>query len=194
MVGVRATKSKPDISTAQWASRGNAVYLEGRAYLDGVDAMAMEMERKWGSDRLRLLVEPEWRAKFDSQRYKLNVAIQTGDLDDVKREAVRMSAAWRKLDVLADEAGKPHLSPEVWEIATEDGRVIAICRDGASSHLAFGDGRRVEVWHLREIANIIQKWPEIGAAKLVFPGARVVACREPTDPMRSVELDDEIPF
>ena len=36
-----------------------------RAALDGVDAVATAMERKWGVGRLRLLVSDDLRARFD---------------------------------------------------------------------------------------------------------------------------------
>jgi hypothetical protein len=49
--------------------------IAGKAHLDGVDALAAEMERKWGCDRLRLLVAADLREKFDRQRYFLNQAI-----------------------------------------------------------------------------------------------------------------------
>jgi len=50
-----------------WA-RTNGTYLAGRAYIDGADETACEMETKWGADRLRLLVSTELREKFDRQR------------------------------------------------------------------------------------------------------------------------------
>jgi hypothetical protein len=38
------------------------------------------MERKWGCDRLRLLVSTEMREKFDRQRYLFDAAVWHGDL------------------------------------------------------------------------------------------------------------------
>lgn len=181
-------------STAQWMNRGSAVYIEGKAHLDGVDALAVEMERKWGAGRLRLLVEPEWRAKFDSQRVKLNHACWHGDFDDVQREAGRMQSAWRKLDALAAEAGKAPIAPEVWEIALEDGKVAAIVRSPSEAHAVAAEGRWVNVYSLEEIARLLHGFPALAAAKITFPGATVVAVREPTDPKWSEVLDDEIPF
>jgi hypothetical protein len=46
-----------------------------RAALDGVDAVATAMERKWGVGRLRLLVGDDLRARFDAQRARLDAAI-----------------------------------------------------------------------------------------------------------------------
>lgn len=184
----------PRMTGAQWMNRGNAVYLEGRAHIDGVDQLAVEMERTWGAGRLRLLVDVEWREKFDRQRIKLNKAVWEGDLEDVHRETGRMAAAWRKLHSLALEVNAAPLAPQVWETALDDGRVIAIVPTLTDAHAVAADGRRVDVYCLEEIGRIIQGFPEISKAKVIFPGATVIAVREPNDPLRSIELDDSIPF
>src|SRR3954451_22197338 len=75
-----------------------ATWLAGRAALDEADALAIELERKWGCGRLRLLVPTELRPRFDTQRWKLVQAQWHGGLDDVVREAARMVRAWRALD------------------------------------------------------------------------------------------------
>ena len=67
-----------------WA-RSHGTYIAGRAWLDEADATAAQMEAKWGVDRLRLLVRPELREKFDRQRYLLNRA-------DLARRARRRAA------------------------------------------------------------------------------------------------------
>src|ERR1700749_2246308 len=108
-----------------WA-RTNGTYLAGRAYIDGADETAAEMESKWGADRLRLLVSPELREKFDRQRYLFTQAIWHGDLEAVRREAGRMVNAWQALDRAATDAGKQPLSPLVWEIPLDDKTVAAI--------------------------------------------------------------------
>jgi hypothetical protein len=184
----------PREAPAQWMNRGNAVYLEGRAHIDGVDQLAMEMERTWGAGRLRLLVDAEWREKFDRQRVKLNKAVWEGDLEDVCRETSRMASAWRKLHALATDLGASQQSPQVWETVLDDGRVVAIVQTISEAHTVAADGRRVDVYSLEEIGRIIQGFPEISQAKVVFPGATVIAVREPNDPLRSIELDDSIPF
>src|SRR5512134_2988170 len=43
-----------------------------RAILDGLDEVALAMERTWGVGRLRLLVSDLLRAKFDAQKDKLD--------------------------------------------------------------------------------------------------------------------------
>ncbi len=180
--------------TAQWGQRGPSVYLDGRALLDGVDAVAVEMERKWGVDRLRLLVDADLRAKFDRQQAKLNAAIWSGDLDDLQRECPRMITAWRVLDAKATEAGAAPLSPAVWETALSDGTLLAIVRDNADAHAVLADGRLTQVWTLDEVARCIEAFPAVVKAKAAFPGATVKQpTKPPASPLRDL-VDDEIPF
>jgi hypothetical protein len=169
-----------------WA-RSPGTYIAGRAYLDGADETASEMEAKWGCDRLRLLVSPELREKFDRQRYLLNQAIWHGELEEVKREAGRMVAAWLALDRAAASNGAKPLSPQVWEIPLEDGTVAAIVPDSASAHAVTGEGRKVSVFTLEEIGRLLSSYPDIAKAKLVFPGATITAVsRSVEDPLKAV--------
>src|SRR5512147_991092 len=86
-----------------------------RAIIDGLDQVAIEMERKWGVGRLRLLVSDLLRAKFDAQKDKLDAAIATNREQYIRAQAERMKRAWAALDRAASEAGHRPLSPEVWE-------------------------------------------------------------------------------
>jgi hypothetical protein len=111
-----------------WA-KSNSTYIAGRAYLDGADETAAEMEAKWGVDRLRLLVDAPWREKFDRQRYLLNRAIWHGELEQVRLQANRMVNAWLKLNELATAAGWQPLGKQIWEVGLADGSVAAIVPD-----------------------------------------------------------------
>ena len=206
---------RPLSDERSWA-RTNGTYIAGRAYLDGADETACEMEAKWGADRLRLLVAPELREKFDRQRYLLNQAVWHGDLEAVRRESGRMVKAWFALDAAAVAAGKAVLSKQVWEIALADGSVAAIVPSdeharavnaegrqassdfvGSSAHVS---GRQLAVYTLDEIARLLSNYPEIAKAKLVFPGATVTAVnRSIDDPLDAIhdtdeKLDDPIGF
>ena len=46
-----------------------------QAVADGVDEVAVAMERKWGVDRLRRLVSDDLRERFDRQARKWNEAL-----------------------------------------------------------------------------------------------------------------------
>jgi hypothetical protein len=181
-----------------WA-RSHGTYISGRAYVDGADESASEMEAKWGCDRLRLLVGPELREKFDRQRYLFNQAVWHGELEDVRRESGRMVNAWVALDAAAAASGKHPLAPTVWEIPLEDGTVAAIVPDDAQAHAVVGEGRAVSVFTLEEIGRLLSNYPDIAKAKLTFPGATITAVRrsvdDPLDAIHDTELPiDEIGF
>jgi hypothetical protein len=190
----------PAVDAAPWqASHGQ--YLAGRAALDDADALALEMERRWGVGRLRLLVPVELREKFDRQRYLLNQAIWYGDLEAVRLQARRMCAAWRAADAAATAAGAAHLAPTVWEAATPDGAVVAVVRDNADGHAVLAEGRALTVYTMQEVARMLAAFPALAAVKAAISGATVEAARQITDPLDGVhvthargKLDDEIPF
>ena len=115
---IKETDTRPLGDPNSW-SRTHGSYLAGRAYIDEADLTAAQMETRWGAGRLRLLVSPEMREKFDRQRYLLSAAIWHGDLEAVRREAKRMVTAWVALDKAATEAGKAAISPLVWEVALQ---------------------------------------------------------------------------
>lgn len=162
------------------------MYLAGRAALDEADALEVELELKWGRDRLRLLVGVELREKFDRQRYLTSNARWTGDLEDVRREATRMVKAWRALDRAAEEAGAQVLDPAIWEVALADGSVATIIREPQLANRILAEGRRINVYTLEEIGHIISAFPEIAKAKEMFPGAEVTKTKmQVIDPLVS---------
>jgi len=189
----------PDSSTADW-SKTNGGYIAGRAHADGTDELAEAMETKWGRGRLRLLVETEWREKFDRQRYKYASALWAGDLEALKAEAARMQAAYRKLDQLADAAGKTPASPDYAEVVLDDGTVAAIAITDAAGKFKQDTDRNVVIYTLEEIGRLLSQWPEIARVKEHFPGAAVtkVSRQAPADPLDAIsdkyEPLDEIPF
>src|SRR4051812_11857673 len=150
--------TRPLGSPQSWA-KTPGTYLSGQAHIDGADQLAREMELKWGAGRLRLLVSPELREKFDRQRYLFNQAIWHGDLEAVRREGTRMVKAWMALDGAASEGEEAVLSPEVWEVRLEDGSVAAIVPDGA--HAVMASGRKLVVYTLDEIGRLLSHYPQI---------------------------------
>lgn len=149
------------------------LYIAGRAALDEADALEVDLELKWGRDRLRLLVDASLREKFDRQRYLTSQARWEGGLEDVRREAGRMVKAWKALDKAAEEAGAQVLDPAIWEVVLENGTVATIVRDPQLCNRVLSEGRRVNVYTLDEIAHMISAFPEIAKAKELFPGATV---------------------
>ena len=191
----------PEPEQRVWA-RSHGTYLAGRAYLDEADQTAAEMEAKWGADRLRLLVGPELREKFDRQRYLLGQAIWHGELEAVRRESMRMVKAWLALDAGAVAAGKAPLDPMVWEIAvradpigddpTPHHFVAAIVPDNDHAHRVIAEGRHVVVYTLEEIGRLLAALPTVAKAKQTFPGAAVTAVRRSVDdPLTAIHDDSE---
>lgn len=190
-----------------WANH-HGTYIAGRAHIDAADAAAIEAEERWGCGRLRLLVSPELREKFDRQRYLLNRAIWHGDLEAVRRESGRMVTAWRALNQAATAAGHDTLPREVWEIARPDGKVVAIVQDDARARMVRPEGRYVDIYTLEEIGRLLEGFPLLAKVKETFPGATVTAVRRRIeDPLDTIgdtrggldtelygELSDDIPF
>ena len=126
------SKLKPDprpLGSPQSWARTPGTFISAQAHIDGADQVARDIELKWGVGRLRLLVSPELREKFDRQRYLLNRAVWHGDLEAVRRESSRMTAAWLALDGAATAAQtRRSCLPEVWEVRLDDGTVAALVR------------------------------------------------------------------
>lgn len=178
-------------------SRTHGTYIAGQAHIDGADATAIEMERRWGAGRLRLLVSPELREKFDRQRYLFNAAIWHGDLEAVRRESERMIKAWQALDRAADTAAQLPLLPLVWEVALADGTVAAIVPDAVNAKRVLVEGRQVVVYTLEEIGRMLERYQEVTKVKEAFPGATVTQIRQsiedPLDAIRDgVSLDQKL--
>ena len=189
------------VPTGPWATSPGA-YIAGSSAVDGMDAVAREMEQRWGADRLRLLVDADLRDKFDRQRYLVNQAIWHGQLHEVQEQAGRMVKAYRALDRAATAAGAQLLSPDIWEVALKDNRVLAIVRTSTEAHAVAqsANGRAVVVWTLDEVAAMVSAQSEVMMIKTAFPGAKITAVRnnigDPLDGLADsrIGLGDEIPF
>lgn len=139
----------------------------------GVDAVAVEMEQRWGVGRLPLLVDDVLREKFVRQLRRFDEAIMSNDVERVRTSGAATKRAWQALDDQATSSGQKQLQPDCWEVRLEDGRVVALCRTDAEAHAEVRSGRHVEVWTIDEIARIMFAFPGLGNAKQVFPGATV---------------------
>jgi hypothetical protein len=169
-------------------------YLSGQEAIDSLDLVAIECERRWGCDRLRLLVPEDLRTKFDRQRLLTDAAITRGDLDDVLRETKRMISAWRALDKVASSNPQAMLPPTVWETPGPDGCVIQIVKEGEQAGMVaaqnVANGRRVQVYTLEEVGRILANLPSLYKIKETFPGATIVAVRQSVaDPLNHMPVE-----
>lgn len=149
------------------------MYIAGRSYLDEADALEVELEMKWGRGRLPLLVSQELREKYTRQRYLMSQARWSGSLEDVRRESSRMCNAHKAIEKAAYEAGHKPIDPAIFEVTLEDGTVAAIVKDPAMANKVLAQGRKVNVYDLEEIGNMIFAFKDILKVKEHFPGATV---------------------
>lgn len=161
--------------------------------LKPLDAVAAEMETRWGKGRLETLVSPETGAKFEAARAKLDVAIHDKDVDLVVKRAGIMTRGWKALEKEAIERGHEAAPPELWYATAPDEygdkeMQIVIARDNSAATLAQTD---LPVYTITEIARIVRAWRarlDVHAVKESFPGAEIVRIDD------NQEFDDEIPF
>ena len=69
-----------------------------------LDALAVEMEAKWGRGRLQELVSPETSARFEAAKAKLDVAIHDVDVPLVIERSKNLMRGWSFMEKEAIEA------------------------------------------------------------------------------------------
>ena len=110
--------------------------------ISGVDKVAIEMERKWGINRLRMLVPDADREKFDRQTANFDMAIGTSDTNEIRLHADSIKLAWAALDEIANAAGAEILKPDIWEIRLPgSGDIVAFVRTEAEAYRLARDGQ-----------------------------------------------------
>lgn len=162
-----------------------------RAMFESLDERAHAMERKWGVGRLRLLVSELLRIKFDTQKERLDAAIDSGREKYIALQVEGMKRAWSALDRAADEAGEKPLAPVVWEcVLPSTGEIVSLVRtETEAQHVA----RECRVFTVAEIARLIEAVGNgVLEVKRVFPGATITGIRRkaPID----WERGDALPF
>jgi len=161
--------------------------------LKPLDAVAADIEVRWGKDRLEGLVSPDTAAKFEAARAKLDVAISDQDVDLVIKRAGVMTRGWKALENEAIAAGHKPAPPELWYATAPDEYgdkefQIVIAKDNSAATLAQTD---LPVYTITEIARIVRAWraqASIHSVKDAFPGAEIVRIAD------DQEFDDELPF
>jgi hypothetical protein len=182
---------KKPVDYAGW-EREEAGRIRVGAVLTGLDLHAKEIERKWGAERLRLLVSDDLREKFDRQRYLLKQAQYEGTLADVEEQVRRMKNAYAALEKAAIAAGADQINPAVWEGKLENGKVVAIVRDTRDVQLVANQIERgVIVWSLADVLKVIEAHSFVNDIKEKFPGTKIDALAG-TGAGAFDDLDDEL--
>lgn len=129
-------------------------------WIDKLDSLAVEYEARWGCGVLPRLVDQATALKWDRQLRKVNEAIEKNDLHTMVDLCRGMERGWAALEKEAISKGhKPHGAPVAWTVGMSNGKELAICatRNDAAMLAANGAAeRKMVVWTLQEIANLIE--------------------------------------
>jgi hypothetical protein len=181
----RRKTTKPDPSVDVSSSHTYRI----QAMVDGLDQLALAMEREWGVDRLRLLVSDLLSAKFDEQKDRLDHALATNNEAFVRAQVEGMRRAWTALDRAACDAGDMPLAPQVWECVLPDtGEIVSLVPTEAEDHHVARTGR---VFTLAAIL-IASLGNGVLEAKKQFPERWSPAFG--ASHRRNRSLNDDIPF
>ena len=170
-------------------------YAKVQSAITDYDRVASEFERKWGVDRLPELVDAELRERFWQTVYRLNVAIDKNDPDEVRRHADAAARGWYALDRAASAAGALPPSGEGYEARIDETRVLRVCKTIGDATVSQRERPDVVAVSVEEIARLWAIWDErdiVAMAKQAFPGAEIFEAREKSDGKGA--LNDEIPF
>jgi hypothetical protein len=193
---VTKVKSRRDLEAI---GKDDHVPLQGWQYdqmygaMKPVDAIAAELELRWGAGKLETLVTPETAAKFESARAKLDVAIFNRDPEVVIQRAGVMVRGWKALEAEALRLGHKPMPPELWyatapaEFGDEEMQFV-IAKDNSAATLAQTD---LPVYTVTEVARIIRSWRGnlgVDTVKDIFAGAEVIRIDG------EFEEDKEVPF
>ena len=170
-------------------------YAKVQSAVTDYDKVASEMERKWGVDRLPELVDAELRERFWQTVYRLNVAIDKNDPDEVRRHGDAAARGWCALDRAAVAAGALPPSGEGYDARIDETRVLRVCRTIEDACVSQRERPDVVAVSVEEIARLWAIWDErdiVAMAKQAFPGAEIFEAREKSGEKGA--LNDEIPF
>lgn len=158
------------------------------------DRAAIDMDQKWGIDRLPELVTPELAKRYGDAVAYLNACIEQNDPDKCTEAAGNCIRGLHAMDAEATKLGRKPATGDYTEYDL-DGWKIAILHDGAEWKTAQDARPDLKFFTMREAAIALRtkiSTPPIEAVKDTFPGAEVVEHRPPTPTEKF--LDDIIPF
>jgi len=157
-----------------------------------MDRLAIQMDEKWGVDRLPELVSVETAQKYGSALAKLNAALEGGDPAEV---AKRAQVCMRGLKVMNDEAeaaAQPQATADYLEYEL-DGFRFGILKDADHWPACRKARPDLRFYSMREVALALQERglnsSTVSKAKDLFPGAQVTRIGG-----QAAELEDAIPF
>ena len=156
------------------------------------DKAISAVECAWGVDRLPYLVDARKREAWWLGMDQLNAAIRDGDPLEVRAAVDNMLGGLQMLVRAATKAGEAHLTPDVWEVALSDGKVLRVVRCWPVNSDPVPVDRNILTYTLEEVARLVEREKGVNAIKGQWPGATV----EPPRPKSKLSdpINDEIPF
>jgi len=160
-----------------------------------LDRLAIQMDDKWGIDRLPEIVSVETATKFGAAMAHLNECIEQNDPDKVKAAAENCIKGLQVMDAEATLAGQPQSQPDMLEYKLDDELHFAILPDKHWWPEVRKHRPDLQLFSLREVAIALKAAkadnPVIRAVKEQFPKAEI---SEIETKVKNATLDDPIPF
>jgi len=158
-----------------------------------LDRLALEMDRKWGIDRLPELVSPDTAERYGKAIAQLNAALEARDPKTASHKASVCMKGLRIMDAEAEANGAPQAKGNYWEYSLGDFQfaIIEDDREWQSLKAARPD---LMFFTMREAALSLKKFCEVWPlleVKAEFPGATItkLAGHSADEP-----IDDPLPF
>lgn len=158
------------------------------------DRAVRQADATWGVDRLPGLVSTTTAERYGRAIAALNAAINSDDPAQTAAHAANCAKAIGVMEAEARAAGHEPMPPEIWD-ADIDGFRFCLIRETEDWITAEKVRPGVKVYTLREVAVALRHMQDnkfVSAVKDAFPGAEIIATRQPTELERA--LEDEIPF
>ena len=161
-----------------------------------LDKKALDMDRKWGIDRLPELVSPETALKYGSAIAKLNAALADKNPQLAAHKARICMKGLDVMDAEAEALGQPKADGDVWEYDL-DGFKFGIIADDREWRTLKAKRPDLQFFTMREVAVLLRERcssAPIADAKDLFPGAEIVSISKRERSELEKDLDDEIPY
>lgn len=159
-----------------------------------MDRLAIQMDEKWGVDRLPELVSVETAQKYGSALAKLNAALEDGGPAEVAKRAQVCMRGLKAMNDEAEAAGQPKASADYWEYEL-DGFKFGILKDEAHWMTCKDARPDLRFFTMREIGVALRALkidnPIFAEIKKHFPQAQIDSIAERAS---EKSLDDPLPF
>lgn len=160
--------------------------------LSPFNALAIEMEMKWGIDRLPELVSPETASRYGYAIADLNAAYDSQDTAAVVATTNNCMKGLRVMDAEAEALGHKPATGDFWEYEIEagDGKPafrFAVMRDSYEWQTAKAARPDLRFFTMREVANALRSYCDvfpIGEVKDAFPGAEITKINPKPRPVK----------